>query len=193
MWIVEVLISLNKTGSYLDGPCSSPDSMLESGNERCVMYVYTGRSLPHTWYLQYSERQLIGILNAHTLLQLESKVQRLAHRTHWNPERQSSLTGRCLLVVAMKVLYYWPNVSWSILTGIWGWERPHQLRGSFIKLNGNFEKSQELKGRSEKFKNPLPYPTPLTHQHFRETVPLSKSVLRCRRWVPDTGTVVTFN
>jgi hypothetical protein len=28
-----------------------------------------------------------------------------------------------------------------------------QLRPSFIKQNGNFEKSQDLKGRSEKFKN----------------------------------------
>jgi hypothetical protein len=29
--------------------------------------------------------------------------------------------------------------------------RSHRLRGGFIKQNGNFEKSQELKGRSEKF------------------------------------------
>jgi hypothetical protein len=27
-------------------------------------------------------------------------------------------------------------------------------RSGFIKQNGNFEKSQKLKGRSEKFKNP---------------------------------------
>jgi hypothetical protein len=33
--------------------------------------VYTGHSLPHSWY---PERQLFGILNAHALLQLESKV-----------------------------------------------------------------------------------------------------------------------
>jgi hypothetical protein len=32
-----VLISLNKTGSNLDRPCSSPDSNLESGEEQ---YVY---------------------------------------------------------------------------------------------------------------------------------------------------------
>jgi hypothetical protein len=70
--------------------------------------VYTGRSLPHTWY---PERQLIGILNTHTLLKLESKVLRLAQRTHWNPGRQSSLTGGFLLVVAMKGVYYWSNVS----------------------------------------------------------------------------------
>jgi hypothetical protein len=31
--------------------------------------AYTGSSFPHTWY---PERQLIGILNAQTLLQLES-------------------------------------------------------------------------------------------------------------------------
>jgi hypothetical protein len=70
--------------------------------------VYAGRSLPHTWY---PERQLIGILNAHTLLQLESKVRRLVHKKRWNPGRQSSLTGRFLLVVAMTGLYYWSNVS----------------------------------------------------------------------------------
>jgi hypothetical protein len=35
-----------------------------------------------------------------------------------------------------------------------GGARSYQLRGGFIKQNGNFEKSQELKGRSEKFKNP---------------------------------------
>jgi hypothetical protein len=51
--------------------------------------VYTWRSLPHTWY---PGRQHIGILNAHALQQLESKVRRLAHMTHWNPGRQSSLT-----------------------------------------------------------------------------------------------------
>jgi hypothetical protein len=34
--------------------------------------VYTGRPLPHTWY---PERQLFGILNAHALLKLESKVR----------------------------------------------------------------------------------------------------------------------
>jgi hypothetical protein len=32
--------------------------------------VYTGRSLPHTWY---PERQLFGILNAHALLQMGFK------------------------------------------------------------------------------------------------------------------------
>jgi hypothetical protein len=31
--------------------------------------------------------------------------------------------------------------------------RSFQLRGGSIKQNGNFEKSQELKDRSEKFKN----------------------------------------
>jgi hypothetical protein len=39
--------------------------------------------------------------------------------------------------------------------GIGGGARSHQLRCGFIKQNGNIEKSQELKGRSEKFKNPL--------------------------------------
>jgi hypothetical protein len=39
-------------------------------------------------------------------------------------------------------------------TGIRGGARSHQWRGGFIKQNGNFEISQELKGRSKKFKNP---------------------------------------
>jgi hypothetical protein len=30
---------------------------------------------------------------------------------------------------------------------------PFNMRTAFIKQNGNFEKSHELKGRSEKFKN----------------------------------------
>jgi hypothetical protein len=38
--------------------------------------------------------------------------------------------------------------------GILGGARSQQLRGGFLKQNGNFEKLQELKGRSEKFKNP---------------------------------------
>jgi hypothetical protein len=64
MWIVEDLISINKTGSFLDGPCSSPGSKLESGNERCVCAHY----------------RIPCILNANTVLQLESKVRGLAQR-----------------------------------------------------------------------------------------------------------------
>jgi hypothetical protein len=64
--------------------------------------VYTWRSLPHTWY---PDRQFCGTRNAHTLLQLESKVRGLVHQKHWRPERQSSHTGWFLLVVAMKALY----------------------------------------------------------------------------------------
>jgi hypothetical protein len=37
--------------------------------------------------------------------------------------------------------------------GIQGGARPFQLRGGSIKQNENFEKSQELKDRSQKFKN----------------------------------------
>jgi hypothetical protein len=48
----------------------------------------------------------IGILNIHTQLRLASKVRGLGHRKHWHPERQSSHTGRFLLVVALKGLYY---------------------------------------------------------------------------------------
>jgi hypothetical protein len=36
---------------------------------------------------------------------------------------------------------------------IWGGARSFQLRGVSIKQNENFEKSQELKDRSEKFRN----------------------------------------
>jgi hypothetical protein len=39
-----------------------------------------------------------------------------------------------------------------IQIGIRRGARSHQLTGGFTKQNGNFEKSQELKGRSEKFK-----------------------------------------
>jgi hypothetical protein len=38
--------------------------------------------------------------------------------------------------------------------GIRGGARSFQQRGCFMKQNENFEKSQELKGRSEKLKNP---------------------------------------
>jgi hypothetical protein len=37
--------------------------------------------------------------------------------------------------------------------GIRGEARPFQLRGGSIKQNESFEKSQELKDRSEKFEN----------------------------------------
>jgi hypothetical protein len=37
--------------------------------------------------------------------------------------------------------------------GILRGARSHQLRGGFINQNRIFEKSQELKGQSEKFKN----------------------------------------
>jgi hypothetical protein len=36
--------------------------------------------------------------------------------------------------------------------GIWGGARSFQLRGGSIKQNENYERSQELKDRSEKFK-----------------------------------------
>jgi hypothetical protein len=41
-----------------------------------------------------------------------------------------------------------------IQIGIRGGARSFQQRGGFMKQNENFEKSQELKGRSEKLKNP---------------------------------------
>jgi hypothetical protein len=33
----EVLIYLNKTGSHIDGPCSLPDTKLESGEEQSYL------------------------------------------------------------------------------------------------------------------------------------------------------------
>jgi hypothetical protein len=53
----------------------------------------------------------IGILKAHVPLTLESNMQRLAHRKHWHPARQSSHTVGFLLVVAVEGLYYWSNIS----------------------------------------------------------------------------------
>jgi hypothetical protein len=38
--------------------------------------------------------------------------------------------------------------------GIRGGAKPFQLRGDSNKKNENFENSQDLKGRSENFKNP---------------------------------------
>jgi hypothetical protein len=56
------------------------------------------------------ERQLIGTLKAHTVLQLKSKVRGLAYRTHWRPERQSSHTERFLLAAVLSS-YYFLNFS----------------------------------------------------------------------------------
>jgi hypothetical protein len=64
--------------------------------------VYTGRSLPDTW-LNLSANS-IGILNAHTLLRLESKERGLAHRKHWYPVRQPLHTGG--FHVALEAVYY---------------------------------------------------------------------------------------
>jgi hypothetical protein len=50
---------------------------------------------------------------------------------------------------ATSVLYTQQWQHFGILRGA----RSHQLRGSFNKQNDNFEKSQELMGQSEKFKN----------------------------------------
>jgi hypothetical protein len=60
--------------------------------------VYTGRSLPHTWY---PERQLFGILNAYALLQLGFKVRELAYQIHLRRDRQFSHTGWFLLAAML--------------------------------------------------------------------------------------------
>jgi hypothetical protein len=67
------------------------------------------------------------------------------------------LNGGFLLVVAVKGLYCTigpMSADQYKQVGIRGGARYHQLRGGFIEQHGNFEKSQKLKGRSEKFKNP---------------------------------------
>jgi hypothetical protein len=43
--------------------------------------------------IQDTHCRIPGILSTHTLLQLESKVQGLAYRKHWNPGRQPYHTG----------------------------------------------------------------------------------------------------
>jgi hypothetical protein len=62
---------------------------------------------------------------------------------NWRPRNQESGSEHSVL---MKLL---AGFQFGILQGA----KSIQLRPSFIKQNGNFEKSQELKGRSEKFKN----------------------------------------
>jgi hypothetical protein len=39
LWIFKVLISLNKTGSLLDGPSSLLDTKLESGEEQLYAFI----------------------------------------------------------------------------------------------------------------------------------------------------------
>jgi hypothetical protein len=94
--------------------------------------VYTGRSLPHTWY---PECQLFGILNAHALLQLESKVRGLALRKHWHLERQSSHTEWFLLAYTIGPM----SADQHKQIGIRGGARFFQLRGASIKQNEKFK------------------------------------------------------
>jgi hypothetical protein len=110
--------------------------------------VYTGRSLLHTWY---PEPQLFGILNAHTLLQLDSKVRGFAYRIHWRPERQSSHTGKFLLATALNYLYNQLSNDEHKQIGIRRGARSFQLRGGF-KAKLKLTNSQGLKDRLEKFK-----------------------------------------
>jgi hypothetical protein len=59
--------------------------------------------------------------------------------------------GCCSELPILLVQYQLININ----TLVSGKEQgPSKQRGGFMKQNGNFEKSQELKGRSEKFKNP---------------------------------------
>jgi hypothetical protein len=62
---------------------------------------------------------------------------------NWRPGKLESGNERSLY---MKLL---AGFQIGILQGA----KSVQLRLSFIKQNGNFEKSQDLKGQSEKFKN----------------------------------------
>jgi hypothetical protein len=75
-----------------------------------MSYVYTDAHYRIAGILSANS---FGILNAHTLLQLESKVRELVHKKRWRPERQSSHTGWFLLAAALNGLYYLSNVSSS--------------------------------------------------------------------------------
>jgi hypothetical protein len=79
----QIFILLNRNTPQLEGPCSSSDTNLESGNELCVY-----RALITAYLVSW-----VGILNAHALLQLGFKVRGLAYRIHWRPDRQFSHTG----------------------------------------------------------------------------------------------------
>jgi hypothetical protein len=76
---------------------------------------------------------------------------------YWNMLHQSSHTEGFLLVVTMEGLYYWFQNQLININKLESGEEQHHslLRTVFIKQNGNFEKQQELKGHSEKFKNPF--------------------------------------
>jgi hypothetical protein len=92
---------LNPNRNFIFGFGSSQNIRIISNSDPQYWYTGTGRSLPHTWY---PERQLIGTLNSHTQLQLDSKVRGLAYRKHWRPEHKSSQTGRFLLAAALNCL-----------------------------------------------------------------------------------------
>jgi hypothetical protein len=92
-----------------------------------------------------------------------SNVRGLAHRKYWNPARQSFHTGG-VLVAAVEGLYYIGPLSAdqhkqigirrAATAHIPNVSAQFNVRTFFIKQKENFEKSQDLKGRSENFENP---------------------------------------
>jgi hypothetical protein len=87
----------NKTGSHVDEPCSSPDSNLESGEERYLFRIGAPNSKIPALSFPYSKRSS-------------------------------------------------PASNFGIQRGA----RSFSMKTGFITPNFNFEKSQELNGRSEK-------------------------------------------
>jgi hypothetical protein len=90
---------------------------------------------------------------------LEYGVQRLAHRKNWHPVCQSSYTLED---------FHWLLLLWAFTIGpmsadthkqigIWRGATSFSMRTVFLKQNRNFEKSQELKGRSEIFFKPVAF------------------------------------
>jgi hypothetical protein len=89
----------------LEGPCSSPDSNLESGNERCVL---------RTLIVGYLESgapiigRLIGIRDANGCQNRTVLDVRAQHQTRWNPGRQPSHTGGFPLLAALEAFAIGP-------------------------------------------------------------------------------------
>jgi hypothetical protein len=88
------LTSLHKTGSHLEGPCSSPDSYLKSGNERCAFRMLI---------VGYLESRA-PLLDSWALLPYCNKSLKCGD-WHWTLGCQFSHTGRFLLVLAMEAHY----------------------------------------------------------------------------------------
>jgi hypothetical protein len=123
-----VLILLHKTDFQLDGPCSSQDSNLEPCEECWVHF-------PIHWIPKTNS---IVVLNAHTPLRLEYKMQALGHNR--TPARQYSHSRGFLLVAVMEGLNYWTStVLADQQIEILQRATSFNMRTGFIKSNANFK------------------------------------------------------